>query len=167
MQIKYVGGSEEVTIRDIRDSRFAHWKMGEVKDVPNEEIAVLDAYGAGDQRNAVEAVLNAGFNFVDAATGKNPLFTCAGCGGRADHDSFRPHELRDPVAYRDDEDRPLCVPCFLARRPEHEKWHADRGLARGTLQLAADRRSALAPAASPAPIPAPVVTAAHVAEDEE
>src|ERR1700750_2612428 len=93
MKIKYVGGSLNVTISDVLDPRFNTWDQGETKDVPDYDISVLNLYGNGNMRNAIEAVLNAGPIFVDESTGLNPLFTCTkpGCKNPLDHDFFRPN----------------------------------------------------------------------------
>jgi hypothetical protein len=170
MRIKFVGGREVAIIRDITDPRFNHWRMGEVKDVPDHDIDVLDAYGLGNRRNAIDAVLNAGFDFVDEETGKNPLFTCTACGERAEGDFFiLDHRT---VSYRDHEGDALCVPCFLAQHPEHIAYHVDRGMPAGMLAQVEQRRAAapaaavpVAPAADPVPEFA-VADDAHASAEE-
>jgi hypothetical protein len=158
MQIKYVGGTETVFIRDITDPRFNAWAMNEVKEVPDYDIDVLDAYGLGNRRNAIAAVFNAGKFFVDAASGKNPLWSCAvkGCDRLADHDFFRPDgEL---IEYVDDAGDKLCVAHFLVAHPEHLKYHVDRGLPYDTRRHIDELNTAAAPtlATSPPPKPEPI-----------
>jgi hypothetical protein len=173
MKIRYAGPMRDCIIRDVLDPDLRNWQVGEVKDVADDRNANVIESNPSEREpgappstcNAVRAILNAGVAFVDDSTGKNPLFQCASCGEHADSEMFRPGN--DSIRYRTDDDKPLCVPCFLVAHPEWERYHADRGLPQRHREKIAGLRAAVeAAAAKPAPsrsyaAPEP----AHVAEE--
>jgi len=127
MQIRFIGGQAEVEARDILDPHFGSWKQSELKDVPDDlEIMVRPpGGGAPSKQSAQDAIFNCGRNFVDDATGINPLFQCADCQGPADSDFFRPDD--ESIEYADADGNRLCPECYLKANPKWFQYHYDRG----------------------------------------
>ena len=151
MKIKYVGRMAQTILGDIADPRYNSWLQNEVKEVPDYDIEVVDAYGLGEQMNAIKAVFNHGLDLVDDATGKNPLFVCATCGGDAHSEFFKPAD--DIIEYATADGAKLCVACYLIANPQHVDYHSRQG----HYGLPADVRKKIADAQKAAPIVAPAI----------
>lgn len=167
MKITYVGGMSQIILGDIKDSRYNSFLQNESKDVPDYDIDVVDAYGLGQKMNGIKAVFNHGPHFVDAQTGKNPLWTCSKCGEEARGEFFVPAGSDHAVDYADPDGKKLCVACYLIANPHHIAYHNSLG----HYGLPNDTRVKIAAAGgksgswSPEPaVPAPVAFADH---DEE
>lgn len=105
---------------------YATWTEGDTREVgPNETIFFRGADGVIRPTNAISALFNCGMDFVDVATGKNPLFTCA-CGEPTTADWFTNPMTGEIVFYQDAKGNRQCVGGFLVAHPEWVAHHKSR-----------------------------------------
>lgn len=154
MRIRYQPryGTPEVELRDIKGGPWASWRVGDEREVP---AGATCFFQSGDQPGTAVLVADAVFahgpHFVDAATGLNPLYTCA-CGSDALEESFTNFATLEQVQLRDGGGKRQCMPCFLADHPQWIPQIRKRGTPKAVLAQAqaiiAKRSAAAAPASS-------------------
>jgi hypothetical protein len=160
MKIRYQPrrGNPRVELRDIKGGHeLASWTIGQERDIAPGSTVSFQNNGSKpvEQLDAAEAVFRHGPDFVDAATGKNPLYTCA-CGADALDDGIvdtRRAELPF-IAFRDASGRRQCVPDFMADHPEVIPYLRQRDFPESQIDQA---QAIIAKRAQPrqAPSPAP------------
>lgn len=172
MRIQYVGGAQSISIRDIRDPAWNRWNAGDTREIPAGATVTVTAVGPDAEENATtvqplaEALFRCGKFFVDAETGKNPLLTCATCGGDAFAQGFRPDD--NFVPYATEDGTALCPPCFLHANPQHVAHHELLGMSRSLRAAIAERvEKAAAAAATPARTSFITASAATAADNKE
>jgi len=116
--------------------------------------------------DAVDYILHAAQDFVDAATGKNPYFTCAVCGQPATDSAFTFIHTMEVVPYETQDGKPLCVSDFLAANPKYIEQHRRLNLleVRKAEQIINARPAAAAPSRPTVPS---LATAAPNPQPEE
>jgi hypothetical protein len=150
MQIRYQprGGIQDVEIRDITGgSPYAGWHAGDVREVPDDaKVIFRQASGKRGAVRAIDAIFSAGPDWIDDATGVNPLFACATCGAVTMDEAFLDPRIGTPTPYRTDPadltSPRLCVPDFLAAHPELEAAHVRAGIDPAIIEDAHSRRDA-------------------------
>ena len=99
------------------------WAIGqEMEFGADDEIQVRTPAGVFGV-NAIEHLLSAGPEFVDAATGKNPLLTCSVCGAPATSTMFVDPKTMEQVRYETADGKPACIHCFLVDHPQYVEYH--------------------------------------------
>jgi hypothetical protein len=150
LNIKYEPrfGIQDVEIRDIGGgSPYAGWHAGDVREVPDDATVLFrQASGRQSKMSAIDAIFSAGPDWVDEATGVNPLFSCSACGAVTMDEAFVDPRTGTPLAYRTDpadlESPRLCVPDFLALHPDLEDLHLRAGIDPAVIEDAHARRNA-------------------------
>jgi hypothetical protein len=170
MRIRYAParGVQEVELRDIHGgSALAKWIAGEERDVSG-TVSFVQLGGVIADLNAAQAVFRHGPDFVDAATGKNPLFTCMACGDPAleQYLVIWTPDGPEKVSFQTDAGEPLCMADFLAANPDYIVPFRFRGVGNDVLAKAqsiiTQRSQAPAPAA-----PVRGTTAADESHEQE
>lgn len=162
MKIRYQPrfGTAEVELRDIKGGPFAAWRSGDEREIPaGATCAFQSGAQAATQVPVADAVFAHGPDFVDAATGKNPLYACA-CGEDALEESFTNFATLEQNALRDAQGKRQCLPCYLADHPQWIPALKARGTPKAVLEQAharIEKRRAPAPAYAPK-APAPPAT---------
>jgi len=132
MKIQYLGGGPVIS-RDIVGEEYALWQPGEIKSItPGQKLRVrLREFGSEgepivhfEEQDAANVIFASGPSWVDAESGKNPLFVCVTCGDTTTAETFHPNAS---VAYRDTHGDRLCVRCFLRANPQYTEYHQRRG----------------------------------------
>lgn len=130
-------GTPEIELRDIAGgSPFAKWTVGEEREVSG--TVKYRKLGVLVDMDAAEAIFRHGPDFVDAATGTNPFYTCKRCGAVTLDQfiilwrNFGPEK----VSFVDDAGNPLCVSDYLADHPEHIVEFRFRGISADVLSRA-------------------------------
>ena len=131
-------GTQDIEIRDV-PAEFVRWHAGDENDVTDE---------------VAQTIFSCGGDFVDASSGKNPLFSCAVCGETCDQT-----QVLDPsslVAYDlvDASGHVLCPTDYLVAHPELEGVFRHVGFDKAIFPAAQARRDA-ATARKTTPAPAP------------
>jgi hypothetical protein len=84
VRIKYQSrfGIATKELRDITGGHeYASWNNGDERDIPEDAtLMAREPTGKIVRKNAIQALLEFGPDFVDVATGKNPLYVCSRCG---------------------------------------------------------------------------------------
>lgn len=172
MQIRFQPrrGTAEMDISGIVGGHpLARWSAGDVREIGDDEQVMFTGHdGVTQPARAIDVVLSAGPDFVDARTGKNPLHSCHDCGVEALDDAHLDRFKGEMVPYRVDSDpnKPrLCVACYLARHPHYIVSHRANGVPEELLQQAQER-AAKAREPEPKPVAKAAPKAAPPTKDE-
>jgi hypothetical protein len=161
MRVRYQGPALEVEIRDLRGHRHGVWRAGEEQEIgPDEKTQFRQSDGTIVVRSLLDSLFSCGPDFVDAASGTNPLHTCNACKQPAMDEFFVDPGTLEPIYLREDphdEASPkLCLTDFLALHPEYERLQIAAGVPVEIVTEARKRRKTPAP-----PEAIPMVPAAH------
>lgn len=110
-------GAQEVEARDIAYPGYARWVAGDEREIPDAQVSFREIGGVQVMIPLSEAIFRHGADFVDAASGKNPLFSCAECGEDALAESVA-HPFHDDVIRFVRDGKRVCIPCYLAEDPQ-------------------------------------------------
>jgi hypothetical protein len=139
------------------------WFIGQVREyAPDAEINVRTPAGVL-AHNAIQYILHAGVEFVDADTGKNPLFTCSDCGAVTTSLRFTDTKTMEAVPYETEDCSPLCITCFCVANPHYLEHHRKNTFDQ-SLVREAERRINAAEAAANAAVP-PIAPAQYYGND--
>lgn len=149
-------GMREVEIRDITGGHeYALWRNGDEKDVPDDAtISVREQNGKIVRKSAINSLFECGQDFVDVATGKNPLFSCKRCGAEALDMHFYNRMTLELMPLTDENDYRLCLADWLAEHPEYVPHHRKMGIDEAIIEKAASIREERAAKAAPSSAPA-------------
>jgi hypothetical protein len=176
MKVRYqpLHGAQDIEIRDILGGNaLAVWHAGDARDVPDDlKVLFRQAGGAQAPVRAIDALLSVGPDFIDDATGVNPLFVCSVCGDLSLDELYVDRRTLESVHYRADRNDAssprLCVPCFIAANADTEAAHAKNNIDPAIIAKAHERRAQLGTTPAPAKaayVPEPLHPAAQ-AEDK-
>ncbi|HEX3456652.1 MAG TPA: hypothetical protein VHR97_01740 [Candidatus Baltobacteraceae bacterium] len=114
-------GTPTVTLRDLKgNTRFGRWDAGEEKEIPADaKVVWQDGNSPPKPIDVITAIFRHGPDFVDAATGKNPLYSCADCGAEALEEQGFNYQKDEAIPLVNDKAQRLCVACFLGHHPEY------------------------------------------------
>lgn len=161
---------ERVELRDLTGgSPHATWTVDDVRDIPDNDYSMVrDPDGEVVRRKTIDAILSAGPDFVDAATGTNPRFASVRSGEHALDDGFVNLQTLQFVPYADEHGGRLTIAEFLSDHPEFIGHHERAGLSHDVIDHAKQLAAAKAPVvASKVPLAQPKVTlndTAHVGQ---
>jgi hypothetical protein len=135
-------GSVELELRDILGgSPFAKWYRGDERDIPaGAKVPFAGTNGPPVPMDLATAIFHHGPDFVDAATGKNPLYVCATCGADALAEHAFDYDKYERIPFVDDAGNRVCIPCFLSTHPERLPYF------KYTLKYARDAKDVIAKA---------------------
>jgi hypothetical protein len=158
MKIRYqpLRNTPEIEIRDLRGHKHGTWRAGEEQDIgTDEKTSFTEPDGTVVVKSLIDALFSCGPEFVDDATGKNPLFVCSSCGEHVDSDFIIDRATLEPIYLREDpkdEFSPkLCMADFLATHPEHGPRFKTAGLPSSVFAEATKRAGARVPEVSQEP----------------
>jgi hypothetical protein len=137
MKIRYQPrrGTVEIELRDIIGGNpLAKWHVGDEREIPaGAKVIWGDGNAPAHPIDAAEAIFRHGPDFVDAATGKNPLYTCADCGAEALEEHAFDYDHDRTIPFVNDAGKRLCAACWLGAHPElipnfefHRSWGKER-----------------------------------------
>ncbi len=114
-------GTPEVELRDIKGGHpLAKWSNGEEVEIAPGTLVPFQPDGNPVRSvDAAEAIFRHGPAFVDATTGKNPLYVCADCGADALEEGFTDTHRMQFQYFTKDNGRRLCSGCWLAAHPAY------------------------------------------------
>jgi hypothetical protein len=122
MRIRYQPrrGTVEIELRDILGGNpLAKWYVGDEREIPAGTTVVWgDGSAPASQMDAPTAIFRHGPDFVDAATGKNPLYSCADCGAEALEEHAFDYFNDTTIPFVNDAGKRLCSACWLGAHPE-------------------------------------------------
>lgn len=135
-------GTVETELRDILGgSPFAKWYVGDEREIPaGVKVAFAGTDGPPYPLDLATAIFRHGPDFIDAATGKNPLYTCALCGEPALEEHAFDYDHDETIPFVDDAGKRLDVGCFLGLHPERLPYF------KYTLKFARERKDVIAKA---------------------
>jgi len=132
-------GTQDIEIRDV-PAELVRWHAGDEHDVPDD---------------VAKTIFSCGGDFVDASSGKNPLFSCAACGETCDQAQVVDPSSLTSYDLVDANGRALCPTDYLVVHPELEGVFRHVGFDKAIFPVAQQRRDA---AARKAPTAAPPAT---------
>jgi hypothetical protein len=140
-------GTPVMELRDIiGGNKLARWQAGDERDIPAGAMVLWQPGSeAPSQVDAVTAIFRHGPDFVDAATGKNPLFVCAICGEDALEEHAFDYAGDKPIPFVDDAGKRLDAGCFLGTHPDlipYFKHHLEYGRKRKDVITKAEKIAA-------------------------
>jgi hypothetical protein len=162
-------GMSGTVISQLRGHELGTWADGQERDVPDDLMLPVQTTDRRTvQAKAVDAILLASPDFVDAATGVHPDYACAAC-GREELSSSYPGMVdglqRAGVPYENASGEKVCVRDYLLALPESSfawRWHRgveySQGLTEAEAVLAARKAGVTddlpkPPAAATDPLP--------------
>jgi hypothetical protein len=155
MRIRFEPRSDmrEIELRDIAGgSPLSRWYRGDEREIaPGSTVVWMDGASPATALDAATAVFRHGPDFVDATTGKNPLFICADCSADALEEHAFDYMHDEAIPFVDEQGRRLCVTCWLGRHPEQIVSFRQRGYSDDVVvgaQALAAKRLATRPAKS-------------------
>lgn len=126
LRIKYQSrfGIATKELRDITGGHeFASWNNGDEREIAEDAtLMAREPTGKIVRKNAVRTLLEFGPDFVDADTGKNPLYVCSRSGEDALEMHFTDRATMQVVWLTDDgteTGKRLCLAEWLADHPEY------------------------------------------------
>jgi hypothetical protein len=129
MRIRYQPkrGAVEVELRDIvGGSPLAKWYTGDERDIPpGTKVVWSDGASPAFQLDAAVAIFRHGPDFVDASTGKNPLYSCANCGAEALAEHAFDYERDQTIPFVNADGKRLCPSCWLGAHPDRIPYFRD------------------------------------------
>lgn len=151
-------GMREIELRDIKGgSPLSRWYRGDEREISEgSKVVWSDGASPASELDAATAIFRHGPDFIDVATGKNPLYTCADCGAEALEEHAFDYLHDETLPFVDEHGKRLCVACWLGRNPSWIVNFRQRGYSDDVIvhaQAVAAKRSTMAPSA---PKPAPI-----------
>lgn len=161
MRIKYQSrlGVATKELRDITGGHeYASWNNGDEREIGEDEtLRAREPAGNIVRKNAIRTLFEFGPDFIDAATGKNPLYICSRCGEDALEMHFTDRATMDPIWITDDgteNGKKLCLADWLSDHPEYIDQSNKYGWPAETVQEAKTLRASRTNGDGPHPIDA-------------
>ena len=144
-------GTPVIELRDILGGvGLARWQAGDEREIaPGSTVLFQAGMEAPAQLDAATSIFRHGPDFVDAATGKNPLFACADCAADALAEHAYDYARDKTIPLVNAAGARLCVTCFLGRNPSYIVEFLRQGVSKSVIaaaqKLAADQTASFAP----------------------
>lgn len=144
-------GTPTMVLRDLKgNTTFGRWNAGDEHEVPADaQVPWQDGDAPAKPIDAITAIFRHGPDFVDAATGKNPLYSCADCGAEALEEQGYNYQKDAVIPLVNDKGRRLCMACFLGHNPGYIVEFRRQGVGADVIaraQQIADKTAASQPA---------------------